>query len=124
MLSRQVFRVLTSAGGAFTDTGPFVEGDFYAWAFVRPAGENAYDTGATLDLISVKTGITIAHETASGAGPSNFIKFPRRRENTDTGAVDTGPAMFPLAGDQIRLVISSGGNAQQGEVHVWITDQK
>lgn len=115
--------VTTDAGGDATAFTAVTFGRILQVRYV-PDGTSPIDTGADLDITLKESGVVVANH--DNIGTSAFTKVYRQ----PTHAIDGSASLYAaggeptedhifVAGEPIKLVIASGGNAKSGTFYIW-----
>jgi hypothetical protein len=113
----------TDAGGDATAFTPVAFGRVLQLRYV-PDGTSPLDTGADLDITLKESGVVVANH--DNIGTSAFTKVYRQATHAIDGSASLHAAggeptedyVF-VAGEPIKLVIFSGGNAKSGTFYIW-----
>lgn len=119
--------VLTSAGGAFTDTITAPIGASLLQYRYVPDASVPLDTGADVTLVGATTGFVYLN--LANIGTVAFQKLPRYATSDEQGAA----SLFAVGGEpvedemcvgteQLTLTIAQGGNAKRGTLYFWFGD--
>lgn len=117
------FNILTSSGGAWSETISPRAGKFRQYRYVPDSG-SPLDTGADLDVVGAQSGFVYVNQ--DNIGTSAFQKLPRYATADETGTASLYAAGGePVEGimsvaEPITATIASGGATKKGVLYVWI----
>lgn len=113
--SRTRVALTTAADGSATVVTPPVTGRIAQIVYTKPAA-GGFDNGSTITVTNNVTGETIWTESSVNA---SAVRAPRQPTHSTAGAaalyVAAGTAvndLIAVGGDELKIVIASGGNAK------------
>ena len=109
------FSLTTAADGSFTGLTDPVLGRIAQIVYTKPSS-GGFDNGSTITITNNTTGETIWTESSVNA---SAVRAPRQPTHSTAGVAALYAAagsavndLIAVAGDQLKVVIASGGNAK------------
>lgn len=125
MIRRHVVNVTTASDGSATVYSPVIFGRLESIAYVKP-GSNSFADGVDFAITGETTGQGIWTENDVNA---SAVRHPGAATNSNAGVASlyaaAGTAVndrIALAGERVKIVIASGGNAKNGAFHITVED--